>query len=88
MKFTVEEARVLQTNLQLKPDYFQEFLINEEESYEFKVSLSVLLECLNLFGSNPSRPTGLQMVYMGYGSSLIMVYVIPSEKKIVLISTY
>lgn len=73
IKFTVEESRIFQTNLHIKPEYFSEFLINEENSFEFKVSLPTLVESLNLFNSNPSRPTSAHIVYMGRGSKLIMV---------------
>jgi len=53
-------------------DIFQQFTLTGP-SIQFRISLSVFLDCLNIFGSSPTTPTSLQMLYRGYGNPLVLV---------------
>ncbi|XP_013416653.1 cell cycle checkpoint protein RAD1 [Lingula anatina] len=71
LKVTVEDAKCVQANAFLQAEVFQEFIIKEEQA-TFKINLTVLLDCLNIFGSssNPGVTAALKMCYGGYGSPL------------------
>ncbi|XP_070541708.1 cell cycle checkpoint protein RAD1-like [Ptychodera flava] len=72
-KVTVEDAKCVQANAFLQAGIFQEFILREE-SATFKIDLTVLLECLNIFGTSniPGVTTALKMCYAGYGCPLIL----------------
>jgi len=73
IKFTVEQSRTLQGNAFLQEALFQEYNYHGESvSEEFGITLSVLLECLNIFGTSPSFPA-LQIAYKGYGHPLLLM---------------
>ncbi|KAG7269829.1 hypothetical protein CRUP_032352 [Coryphaenoides rupestris] len=57
----------------LKADIFQEFTI-KEDSVGFQVNLTVLLDCLTIFGGStvPGVTTALRMCYAGYGYPLTL----------------
>ncbi|XP_002736203.1 cell cycle checkpoint protein RAD1-like [Saccoglossus kowalevskii] len=73
IKVTVEDSKCIQANSFLQAGIFQEFILREE-SATFKIDITVLLECLNIFGSStlPGATTALKMCYGGYGSPLIL----------------
>ncbi|OCU02610.1 RAD1 checkpoint DNA exonuclease L homeolog isoform X2 [Xenopus laevis] len=73
LKVTVENAKCLQANAFIQAGIFQEFNIREE-SVVFRVNLTVLLDCLTIFGASagPGTPTALKMCYQGYGHPLIL----------------
>ncbi|XP_018418963.1 PREDICTED: cell cycle checkpoint protein RAD1 [Nanorana parkeri] len=73
IKVTVENAKCLQANAFIQAGIFQEFNI-QEESVMFRINLTVLLDCLTIFGSSalPATPTALKMCYRGYGHPLIL----------------
>ncbi|XP_077988567.1 cell cycle checkpoint protein RAD1-like [Glandiceps talaboti] len=73
LKVTVEDAKCVQANAFLQSGIFQEFVL-QEESATFKIDLTVLLECLNIFGVStiPGVTTALKMCYGGYGSPLVL----------------
>ncbi|CAH1801624.1 unnamed protein product [Owenia fusiformis] len=74
IKLTVEESKCLQANAFIHAGVFQEFIIKEEQS-TFKINLTVLLDCLNIFGSSavPGVNTALKMCYGGYGCPLTLM---------------
>ncbi|XP_013916669.1 PREDICTED: cell cycle checkpoint protein RAD1 [Thamnophis sirtalis] len=51
LKVTVENAKSLQANAFIQAGIFQEFVV-QEESVMFRINLSVLLDCLTIFGTN------------------------------------
>ncbi|PIO26466.1 hypothetical protein AB205_0167630 [Aquarana catesbeiana] len=73
LKFTVENAKCLQANAFIQAGIFQEFSI-QEESVIFRINLTVLLDCLTIFGASavPASPTALKMCYRGYGHPLML----------------
>ncbi|KAK2154367.1 hypothetical protein NP493_2193g00010 [Ridgeia piscesae] len=74
LKVTVEDAKCVQANAFIQAGLFLEYTLKEEQT-TFKVNLTVLLECLNIFGNNslPGSVTALKMAYAGYGSPLILM---------------
>ena len=50
--FTVEQARSVQACAKLERGMFQDFKIVGEEHESFSVDLSVLVDCLRIFGGN------------------------------------
>ncbi|XP_040194182.1 cell cycle checkpoint protein RAD1 [Rana temporaria] len=73
LKFTVENAKCLQANAFIQAGIFQEFSV-QEESVIFRINLTVLLDCLTIFGASavPATPTALKMCYRGYGHPLML----------------
>ncbi|XP_028828715.1 cell cycle checkpoint protein RAD1 isoform X2 [Denticeps clupeoides] len=73
LKVTVEDSKCLQANAFIQTDVFQEFALREE-SVGFQVNLTVLLDCLAIFGcsSAPGVSTALRMCYNGYGYPLTL----------------
>ncbi|XP_029861200.1 cell cycle checkpoint protein RAD1 [Aquila chrysaetos chrysaetos] len=57
----------------LQAEIFQEFAV-QEESVTFRINLSVLLDCLTIFGTSalPGTPTALRMCYRGYSYPLML----------------
>jgi hypothetical protein len=41
---------------------------------QFKVNLSTLIDCLNIFGGGTNSFTSLQIIYKGYGNPLFLMY--------------
>jgi len=74
LKVTVEDSKCVQANAFIQADMFQQFVLSEE-MISFKISLTVLLDCLNIFGSGgtPGAHTALKMCYAGRGHPLVMV---------------
>uniref|UniRef100_A0A8D2KQQ0 Cell cycle checkpoint protein RAD1 n=1 Tax=Varanus komodoensis TaxID=61221 RepID=A0A8D2KQQ0_VARKO len=73
LKVTVENAKCLQANAFIQAGIFQEFVV-QEESVMFKINLSILLDCLTIFGasSSPGTQTALRLCYQGYGYPLTL----------------
>ncbi|XP_052015759.1 cell cycle checkpoint protein RAD1 [Apodemus sylvaticus] len=73
IKVTVENAKCVQANAFIQADVFQEFII-QEESVTFRINLTILLDCLSIFGSSPTPGTltALRMCYQGYGHPLML----------------
>ncbi|KFQ35395.1 Cell cycle checkpoint protein RAD1 [Mesitornis unicolor] len=67
LRVTVEDAKCIQAKI------FQEFAV-QEESVTFRINLSVLLDCLTIFGTSslPGTSTALRMCYSGYGYPLML----------------
>ncbi|ELT99083.1 hypothetical protein CAPTEDRAFT_116275 [Capitella teleta] len=74
LKVTVEDCKCVQANAFLQSSLFQEFVIKEEQ-VTFKINLTVLLECLNIFGASsiPGATTALKMCHEGYGTPLTLL---------------
>ncbi|XP_067106721.1 cell cycle checkpoint protein RAD1 [Osmerus mordax] len=73
LKVTVEDSKCLQANAFIQAEIFQEFTI-KEDAVGFQVNLTVLLECLTIFGGStvPGVTTALRMCYKGYGFPLTL----------------
>ncbi|CAL1538335.1 unnamed protein product [Lymnaea stagnalis] len=74
LKVTVEDAKCVQANAFIQSDLFHHYNIKEDQ-LAFKINLTVLLECLQIFGSSalPGVNTSLKMCYAGYGCPLILM---------------
>ncbi|XP_054724399.1 cell cycle checkpoint protein RAD1-like [Uloborus diversus] len=74
LKVTVEDTKSVQGNVYIQASLFHEYVI-KEQTVVFKVNLSVLLECLNVFGNknNPNFITTVKICYGGYGSPLVLL---------------
>jgi len=74
LKVTVEDAKCLQANSFIQADMFQEYSVSDE-LVAFRVSLSVLVDCLNIFGSSqmPGVTTQLNLKYDGTGHPLKLI---------------
>ena len=74
LKVTVEDSKCVQANAFLQSALFQEYHISEDDS-AFRINLSVVIECLNIFGTNPTSGTmtALELRYNGNGEPLIML---------------
>uniref|UniRef100_A0A2K5F5X4 RAD1 checkpoint DNA exonuclease n=1 Tax=Aotus nancymaae TaxID=37293 RepID=A0A2K5F5X4_AOTNA len=64
IKVTVKNTKCVQANAFIQAGIFQEFKV-QEESVTFQIHLTVLLDCLCIFGSSP-------MCYQGYGYPLML----------------
>ncbi|MBN3274846.1 RAD1 protein, partial [Polyodon spathula] len=73
IKVTVEDSKCLQANAFIQAEIFQEFSI-QEDSVMFRINLTVLLDCLTIFGGGavPGVTTALKMCYNGYGYPLTL----------------
>ncbi|XP_038600348.1 cell cycle checkpoint protein RAD1 [Tachyglossus aculeatus] len=73
IKVTVENAKCLQANAFIQAGIFQEFVV-QGESVTFRIHLTVLLDCLTIFGSSPlpGTSTALRLCYRGYGYPLTL----------------
>ncbi|KAI8783251.1 cell cycle checkpoint protein RAD1 [Biomphalaria glabrata] len=75
LKVTVEDAKCVQANAFIQESIFHHYHIKEDQ-LAFKINLTVLLECLTIFGSSATTPSGnttLKMCYAGYGCPLILM---------------
>ncbi|PIK33949.1 putative cell cycle checkpoint protein RAD1 [Apostichopus japonicus] len=69
LKVTVETAKCIQANAFLQSEVFQEYRL-KENNISFQINLTILMECLNIFGSNTAggAAPALKMCYGGYGT--------------------
>lgn len=83
LKVTVEDCKCVQANAFIQADMFNEFVLTED-AVSFRINLSVLLDCLYIFGSGgggggSNRSSGgsggpaLRMCYSAYGSPLSLI---------------
>ncbi|KAG1667494.1 Cell cycle checkpoint protein RAD1 [Nymphon striatum] len=72
LKVTVEDSKCVQANAFIQESIFQNFELHIE-TITFKVNLTVLLECLNIFGSGNLTGTAMEISYAGYGSPLVLL---------------
>ncbi|CAG9104481.1 unnamed protein product [Plutella xylostella] len=71
LKVTVEEGKCVQASAYVPSDNFNEYHVRPDADVMFKVSLAVLTECLNIFGSG--EESSLKMYYRCEGSPLLLV---------------
>jgi len=71
LKVTVEDTKCVQANAFLQSDLFSQYQL-KEDNVNFCVSLPVLCECLNIFGSHSgiSTLTTVKMSYATHGAPL------------------
>ncbi|XP_032793542.1 cell cycle checkpoint protein RAD1 isoform X2 [Daphnia magna] len=70
LKVTVEDMKSVQLNAFIEPGIFQSYVVKEEE-IKFQLNLTVLLECLNVFGSSglqSGTSPALKLYYNGHGT--------------------
>lgn len=74
LKVTVETAKCIQANAFLQSEIFQEYQLLEN-NISFQINLTILLECLSIFGSNTAGAAApaLKMCYGGYGTPLMLL---------------
>ena len=77
VRFVIEDSRVWQASLSLGDQIFSEFRASNTVQ-PFKVPLSVLLDCLNVYG--PSSNSMLLMDYRGYGQPLKITFVFYAQR--------
>eukprot|EP01094_Clydonella_sp_ATCC50884_P023345 TRINITY_DN5569_c0_g1_i2.p1 TRINITY_DN5569_c0_g1~~TRINITY_DN5569_c0_g1_i2.p1 ORF type:complete len:318 (+),score=84.62 TRINITY_DN5569_c0_g1_i2:44-955(+) len=73
IKFTAEQVNVMQATVFLQKHLFQAFAVDVsqvKEGFYFGLDLSVLIDCLNLYGNTSVHPTTLQMVMPPSGTPL------------------
>ncbi|KAF9803481.1 hypothetical protein SFRURICE_015293 [Spodoptera frugiperda] len=71
LKLTVEEGKCVQASAYVPSDNFTEYHVRDDVDVMFKISIAVLAECLNIFGSG--EESSLKMYYRGEGSPLLLV---------------
>ncbi|XP_072934578.1 cell cycle checkpoint protein RAD1 [Epargyreus clarus] len=71
LKFTVEEGKCVQASAYVPADNFTEYHVRDDVDVMFKISIAVLVECLNIFGSG--EESSLKMYYRSEGSPLLLV---------------
>ncbi|XP_045539106.1 cell cycle checkpoint protein RAD1 [Papilio machaon] len=71
LKLTVEEGKCVQASAYVPADNFTEYHVREDVDVMFKISIAVLAECLNIFGS--AEESSLKMYYRCEGSPLLLV---------------
>ncbi|KAJ0172964.1 hypothetical protein K1T71_011140 [Dendrolimus kikuchii] len=71
LKLTVEEGKCVQASAYVPAENFTEYNVRDDVDIIFKISLAVLSECLNIFGS--CEESSLKMYYKGEGSPLLLV---------------
>ena len=72
-KISCEDAKCTQGIAFIHADLFQEYSV-KEDSVCIKINLSILIECLNIFGtaSMSGGSTALKICYEGYGHPLVL----------------
>ncbi|XP_013193296.1 cell cycle checkpoint protein RAD1 [Amyelois transitella] len=71
LKLTVEEGKCVQASAYVPCDNFTEYRVRDDVDVMFKISIAVLAECLNIFGSG--EESSLKMYYRCEGSPLLLV---------------
>lgn len=75
LKISCEDSKCTQGIAFVHTGLFQEYSV-KEDCVCIRINLTVLIECLNIFGSvtyNGSS-TVLKLFYEGYGSPLVLMY--------------
>lgn len=72
-KISCEDAKCTQGIAFVHTNLFQKYSV-KEECVCIKINLSILIECLNIFGTNSvgGVSTALKICYEGYGSPLVL----------------
>ena len=69
-RFTVQRSNCLQANVYLKKELFTRFEC--EGKHQFGINLSLLLECLSVFGTSSGNQVALQLNYAGEGHPILL----------------
>ena len=69
-RFTVQKSNCLQANVYLKKEIFTRFEC--EGNHQFGINLSLLLECLKIFGTSSGNQIALQITYAGEGHPILL----------------
>ena len=69
-RFTVQKSNCLQANVYLKKELFTRFEC--EGNHQFGVNLTLLLECLSVFGTSSGSQVALQINYAGEGHPILL----------------
>ncbi|KAL1260768.1 hypothetical protein QQF64_008595 [Cirrhinus molitorella] len=71
--YQLNPKQTMTTNAFIQAEIFQEYII-KEDAVGFQVNLTVLLDCLTIFGGStvPGVCTALRMCYSGYGYPLTL----------------
>lgn len=70
-KISCEDAKCTQGIAFVHSSLFQEYSV-KEECVCIRINLSILIECLNIFGSMGGVTTALKICYEGYGHPLVL----------------
>ncbi|XP_041971903.1 cell cycle checkpoint protein RAD1 [Aricia agestis] len=71
LKLTVEEGKCVQASAYIPAENFTEYNVRDDVDVMFKISIAVLTECLNIFGSG--EESSLKMYFRCEGSPLLLV---------------
>ncbi|XP_026333142.1 cell cycle checkpoint protein RAD1 isoform X2 [Hyposmocoma kahamanoa] len=71
LKLTVEEGKCVQASAYIPADNFTNYHVRDDIDVMFKISIAVLAETLNIFGSG--EESSLKMYYRCEGSPLLLV---------------
>lgn len=71
LKVTVEQNKCVQASAYIPCGNFWDYTISSSDTVEFKVNLSVLTECLNIFGSE--EESSVKIFYKSNGAPLIIM---------------
>lgn len=63
LKITIEEMKTIETSVYMPLGLFKSYNITTDEDIQFKISLKIFTECLQIFGDE-SNPV-LKMSYKG-----------------------
>lgn len=78
IRFTVEDGSYLQAKSFLRSEVFQTYQCRDADTnIQFQVNMTVLLDCLSMFGS--STNTALQIRFPASSDKLILMYCCPSH---------
>ena len=69
-RFTVQKSNCLQANVYLKKELFTRFEC--EGNHQFGINLSLLLDCLQVFGTSSGNQIALQISYAGEGHPILL----------------
>ncbi|KAF3848999.1 hypothetical protein F7725_015496 [Dissostichus mawsoni] len=79
LKVTVEDSKCLQANAFIQSEIFQEYTI-KEDSVGFQVNLTVLLDCLNIFGGSTAPGVRLPSDPVPGGGGVVTVCKINTQE--------
>lgn len=71
LRFSVEHTGCLQASVILPSSIFSTFRASDE-SLRLRLNLSLMMECLNLFGSGSGAPASVQLWHEGEGEPLVI----------------
>lgn len=77
IKFVVEDNKTLKTTAYLKKNMFADYRYTApNQIVKFDVSLSAILDCINIYGNSSTDPIVFRMSYPGLENTLSLMYII------------